>query len=852
MGKSKIKKSKQSDAQIQKRREQKKLSMRRARLKLKENPLLLEEAKKKERERYQKRKNAGKIRSVKDMTEREKRMIRKVWKEKARKYRKERKIVEETELHMKANTPPSSPSELNNAGVVQENNNSGIMKGKKVVRRNQYKLKKKIKELEERNKKLNTRLEKYRKRLSRSKKNDESNNESPRRKVRRELNSKDRNSKSKVFRKLLFAEAIRRQIHNNFKRQNSRKVKKTMLQVLTGKIVKKYRLLNQLKKITSSKMLSKCQDKTFQIVSNRDNKFERTRLNVMKFLESDKASRLCSGKKETITRKKLKKQKRYLNDTMYNLHKMFKKEYPQYQKISYPTFCRLRPFWVLYPKASDRETCLCKVHENMLLLIKKMHNCNIISEKCTSEVLKAMCCDSKSELCLNRECDQCKLNKIKIKDFQDEPVLFQKWISKKVPVAIKGEIKMCPKTMKVDVESTKKEIVKLFFSDIDKFLKHVSNIVHQYEEVSNIKKNLKRNEILMHIDFSENYLCKFNREIQSAHFGGSKPQVTIHTCVMYCQKDIKENPVSYATISACNRHDAAAIAAHLLSLKEDIKSLIPNLKKIHFLSDGPSAQYKNKTMFQLIGGYLSSQFNVDEIHWHYSESSHGKGAPDGVGAVIKRTADNLVAQQIDIPNCETLVSVLQQHCKSITVKKIEEISVNNVEKNIPKYISPFPGTMKIHEVVFKRGETNIEARSLTCLSCKSDKCAHYHLGMIKLEKMPKDKLSYYDVYSDSESEEEIENLRKPKRSDYVVVQFIGKKSIKHYIGLIMSENNSEECTIKFMRKSSGKNKFIFPTVEDIAVVEITDVVHILKQPMLDARNHYIFEIKDIQRFKNLG
>nr|CAI5865629.1 unnamed protein product [Callosobruchus analis] len=37
--------------------------------------------------------------------------------------------------------------------------------------------------------------------------------------------------------------------------------------------------------------------------------------------------------------------------------------------------------------------------------------------------------------------------------------------------------------------------------------------------------------ILVHIDFSENYVCKYSCEVQSAHFGGSKPQITLHTAV---------------------------------------------------------------------------------------------------------------------------------------------------------------------------------------------------------------------------------------------------------------------------------------------------------------------------------
>ena len=37
-----------------------------------------------------------------------------------------------------------------------------------------------------------------------------------------------------------------------------------------------------------------------------------------------------------------------------------------------------------------------------------------------------------------------------------------------------------------------------------------------------LKENLKENECLIHVDFSENYECKMSREIQTMHFGESK------------------------------------------------------------------------------------------------------------------------------------------------------------------------------------------------------------------------------------------------------------------------------------------------------------------------------------------
>lgn len=63
---------------------------------------------------------------------------------------------------------------------------------------------------------------------------------------------------------------------------------------------------------------------------------------VNNFLEDDAHSRMASGKKESFTRHKVKKQKRYLNDTMKNLHKEFIRAHPS-MVIGYSTFRKLKP-----------------------------------------------------------------------------------------------------------------------------------------------------------------------------------------------------------------------------------------------------------------------------------------------------------------------------------------------------------------------------------------------------------------------------------------------------------------------------------------------------------------------------
>lgn len=87
---------------------------------------------------------------------------------------------------------------------------------------------------------------------------------------------------------------------------------------------------------------------------------------IHSFFERDKNSRMTPGIKQTITVRKMKKQKRLLTASLQELYNRYIIETKE--KISYSSFCRRKPFWVIAPKESDKETCACKLHENTQLM----------------------------------------------------------------------------------------------------------------------------------------------------------------------------------------------------------------------------------------------------------------------------------------------------------------------------------------------------------------------------------------------------------------------------------------------------------------------------------------------------
>lgn len=132
---------------------------------------------------------------------------------------------------------------------------------------------------------------------------------------------------------------------------------------------------------------------------------------------------------------------------------------------------------------------------------------------------------------------------------------------------------------------------------------------------------------------------------------------------------------------------------------------------------------------------LCFDFYIGFLYWHYSERGHGKGAVDGVGGQTKRLADSLVAQGIDLPNLEALANALMNKDSKINIRVIEPKEIKSIDKILEeKKLIPFVGTLKIHQLAWKKEEDYLQARALTCSTCSANEvCKHYHLGKIKTD-----------------------------------------------------------------------------------------------------------------------
>ena len=76
-----------------------------------------------------------------------------------------------------------------------------------------------------------------------------------------------------------------------------------------------------------------------------------------------------------------------------------------------------------------------------------------------------------------------------------------------------------------------------------------------------------------------------------------------------------------------------------------LKQALPfPLKKIIYFSDGAGSQYKNRTNFSNLCHH-ELDFGV-KAKWHFSATSHGKGACDGIGGTVKHLAAQVSLQRL--------------------------------------------------------------------------------------------------------------------------------------------------------------------------------------------------------------
>ncbi|KAJ4934677.1 hypothetical protein JOQ06_007462 [Pogonophryne albipinna] len=252
-----------------------------------------------------------------------------------------------------------------------------------------------------------------------------------------------------------------------------------------------------------------------------------------------------------------------------------------------------------------------------------------------------------------------------------------------------------------------------------KVCKHLFNIHHQYTQLQFLHKSLKEDEAIIHIDYAENWQCKYAKEVQQVHFGASHRQTTLHNAVVYTT----DGTLTFCALSPSMKHDPPAIWAQLEPVLQFLKENHARIKKLFFISDGPTMQYRGKKNFFLLST-IPFRMGFTGVNWSFLEAGHGKGPADGVGATMKRTADSQVARGTDIPTAKALYDTLFPLTK-VKLFYMEEDEINRVSTLLPKELTTIKGTLSIHQVICTTPGT-IHYRVLSCFCNREAICPCFH------------------------------------------------------------------------------------------------------------------------------
>lgn len=441
----------------------------------------------------------------------------------------------------------------------------------------------------------------------------------------------------------------------------------------------------------------------------------------------------------------------------------------------------------------------------MRLLIDRMTHRGIIQTRSLLTLLKTITCSVENKECMYRTCTKCCFEEVQLGEHNPvDAATWGHWTKEEVTVGEKTYKNWIKKTKSGSVEQLKEE----FRHELESIASHQYNWIHQAGKICEMKEKVAEDEIVLHMDCSENYACKLHSEIQAFHFGGNRQQVTLHTAVLYTTNVTQ----SYATLSPSLRHDERAVWAHIKPLLEDVRYEHPHIDTLQVISDGPVTQYRNKTNCFLMS-QVPFPMGFKRLTWNFTERAHGKGAPDGVGGAVKRMADMHVASGNDLQSPRDVYDFLSSK-EETTVKFrwIEESDIEIYDKMLPSSVQPVSGILRTHQVLSPSPGV-ILYRDLSCFCEYPNECACYN---------PK-RMDFGNACQIEQNDSFV------KEDEYTVGKFVVVEyESKPYVGQIV-EIDGEELKINCMVQKSG-NSFVWPQKPDCIYYSRQDVCGVISEP----------------------
>lgn len=628
-------------------------------------------------------------------------------------------------------------------------------------------------------------------------------------------------SDKNVRKELLFANVVLHEMKEKT-RNCARIKKKEKYAPVAGYIVKKYRCIGRL-----AKELLIDRNKVSDVIKNGVNfaKLRRRRAaaklksSVVAFLEREDNCRLQPGKKDATKTEEGRVQTRILTDYLANLHQKYIAENPDH-KLSLATFCRLRPKHILLSSCLGRNVCLCTKHQNLALKLQALRKCGLDIQQNPETFIKSECLIDMDKL--------------------PEKVQFSKW---KRVVLENQKKKMKIVVVNLDRQSFYDELMK----EIDTFKIHYHVMITQYQQTRILKENLPKHEIVLHMDFAENYNCKTADEIQSAYWNNT--QITLHPMVLYYRgSDEKIQHKSYVAVSECLSHSSSTVLAILQKLFLE-KIELPECNEInyiHYWTDSPTSQYRNRFIFDAIVNH-ETLFGCPAT-WNFYESGHGKNVCDGLGGTVKRVADEYVRSgKCTIQDVDDFMKWAEgESMPNVTFFHVSTEACEHIASRLQMVtFQPVKGTLQLHAV-------KVNSNDLFCVRNTSCYCEECLIGkscdswrVVKGQEKNK-----------STESPQVEEQHKPETAyatgDYVAAVY----DQKWYPGKIVDIDEDEsglDYHVSFMEHK--KSLFQWPQKDDTIWCSRQDILCKIDVPVACGKSKRMYKLKSddleiIQKFFN--
>lgn len=391
-------------------------------------------------------------------------------------------------------------------------------------------------------------------------------------------------------------------------------------------------------------------------------------IKIKEFYLSDTVSYQMPGRKDCVrvveNGEKISLQKKILTMTVMEAFQLFVRENPTI-KVGKSIFASLRPENVVPVSGKDQTVCCCIYHENWNLLlegIQKVHN----QFPSGSEILDMATCSDASDECKLGTCDKCSdvtsvVNEL-FQSIEDKRVNYFHWMQT---------------NKKKEISHTMQEVKNLFANQVEIMRKHTFVAKHQLTEVKHLKANLTSNEVVLQVDFAENFNVQQQNEIMSAYW--DTQSISIYTAVLSSSTDTQ----SFVVVSDEMHHDKYSVLAFNRAIFKHAAEQKKVFENVHMFSDGAGGQFKNKyTLGAVVQPKLMNE-NISSLDWSFFATSHGKGPVDGIGATVKRAVWRRIMQRkVVINTAQEFAHVASESCPNISVLYVDSHEVSEVKNEV--------------------------------------------------------------------------------------------------------------------------------------------------------------------------